>query len=205
MKHKIILEIKKVAAEIEQSNSFNTKHYKELLSDLYDRLVVLDYLEDNIKSLVETKDDQIEFGNIADDNEEELVEEVPALEVEPEEIVEESKIEAVEDESAEKLKRLREFEENLESVGEREVKKSLHDELKKNSINIGLNDRIAFVKVLFDGNQQDFNRVLSQVNSYNTLDEVRDFIDNYVRPDHNWEDHLEYSERFVGIIESKFE
>ena len=40
-------------------------------------------------------------------------------------------------------------------------KKSLNDTL-QGDIQIGLNDRIAFVKNLFDGSQEDFNRVVSQ-------------------------------------------
>ena len=40
------------------------------------------------------------------------------------------------------------------------TKKSLNDKLSQTQLQIGLNDRIAFVKHLFDGNQSDFNRVL---------------------------------------------
>jgi len=39
--------------------------------------------------------------------------------------------------------------------------KSLNDKLAKN-VQIGLNDRIAFVKKLFDGDQENYNRVVSQ-------------------------------------------
>ena len=84
-------------------------------------------------------------------------------------------------------------------------KLSLHEELKKNHIQIGLNDRIAFVKRLFDGNQQDFHRVLSQVNTFATIDEVKEFIDTMVRPEHNWDNQEEYAERFMDIIEVRFQ
>ena len=44
-------------------------------------------------------------------------------------------------------------------------KKSLNESFVQSNIQIGLNDRIAFVKHLFEGSQEDFNRVLSQLNT----------------------------------------
>lgn len=203
MKHKIILEIKKLASEIEQSNSFNTAHYKEMLKNLHDKFVVLEYLEKNIQGLIdESVEDHIEFGDIKEERKVEDIKSVEEKSLEEEVVADKvEEIEPVDD----RLEKLRALEETIDAVGNKEVKKSLNEELKKNVVNIGLNDRIAFVKILFDGNQQDFNRVLSQVNSFNTIDELRDFIDNYVKPDHNWDEYEEYSQRFIEIIESKFE
>ena len=82
-------------------------------------------------------------------------------------------------------------------------KKSLNDTLQAN-IQIGLNDRIAFVKNLFEGNQGDFNRVVSQLNTLKTEKEARKFISKMVKPDYNWTDKEEYEERFMSIIERKF-
>lgn len=82
-------------------------------------------------------------------------------------------------------------------------KKSLNDTLQAN-IQIGLNDRIAFVKNLFEGNQGDFNRVVSQLNTLKTEKEAKKFINKMVKPDYNWTDKEEYEERFMSIIERKF-
>ena len=82
-------------------------------------------------------------------------------------------------------------------------KKSLNDALQSN-IQIGLNDRIAFVKNLFEGNQGDFNRVVSQLNTFKTEKEAKKFINKMVKPDYNWTDKEEYEERFMSIIERKF-
>ncbi len=82
-------------------------------------------------------------------------------------------------------------------------KKSLHDKLQSN-IQIGLNDRITFVKNLFDGNQEDFNRVISQLNTFKTEKEARKFINKMVKPDYNWAENKELEERFMAIIERKF-
>jgi len=83
-------------------------------------------------------------------------------------------------------------------------KKTLNDQLIKNTIQVGLNDRIAFVNHLFNFNQQDFNRVLSQLNSFKTEYEAKDFINNKVRVDYDWTGKEEYQERLITLIERKF-
>ena len=80
---------------------------------------------------------------------------------------------------------------------------SLNDTLTKN-IQIGLNDRIAFVKNLFDGSQEDFNRVLSQLNSFKTEKEAIKFINKMVKPDYSWGEQEEFETRFMEIIQRKF-
>ncbi len=82
-------------------------------------------------------------------------------------------------------------------------KKSLNDKI-RNDIQIGLNDRIAFVKNLFGGSQEDFNRVVSQLNSFKTEKEAKKFINKMVKPDYNWADNEEIEQRFMSIVERKF-
>ena len=83
--------------------------------------------------------------------------------------------------------------------------RSLNDRLKK-GINIGLNERLAYIKHLFDGNTADYNRVLSQLNTFNSLEEARKFVEKIVKPDYNhWEGKEEYEERFMAHIENKFD
>ena len=81
---------------------------------------------------------------------------------------------------------------------------SLNDRLNK-GINIGLNDRIAFEKRLFGGSPDDFNRVLSQLNTFDTFEEAKGFIEDFVKPDYdNWNGKEEYETRFLEIVEKKF-
>lgn len=81
---------------------------------------------------------------------------------------------------------------------------SLNDRLSKGII-IGLNDRIAFMSNLFANSSEDYNRVLSQLMTFGTFAEAKDFIDNMVKPDYNnWEGKEEYAERFMEIIEKRF-
>ena len=82
--------------------------------------------------------------------------------------------------------------------------RSLNDALFKNNIQVGLNDRIAFVKHLFDGSQEDFNRVISQLNSFKTEKEAKKFVNKLVKPDYDWNSKEEFEERLINLIERKF-
>lgn len=82
--------------------------------------------------------------------------------------------------------------------------RSLNDALFKNNIQVGLNDRIAFVNHLFDGSQQDFNRVISQLNSFKTEEEAKNFIEEFVKPDYDWSAKEEFEQRLIDLIERKF-
>jgi hypothetical protein len=86
---------------------------------------------------------------------------------------------------------------------ENATKKSLNDKL-HGDIQIGLNDRIAFVKNLFGGSQEDFNRVVSQLNTFKTEKEAKKFINKMVKPDYDWSEKEEYEERFMTIVGRKF-
>ncbi|GAA4892371.1 hypothetical protein GCM10023311_16060 [Flaviramulus aquimarinus] len=84
-------------------------------------------------------------------------------------------------------------------------KKSLNDALKIGGLNIGLNDKIAFIKHLFDGKSEDYDRVLSQLNTFTSYHNAKNFIVNMVKPDYNnWARKEEFEERFMEIIEAKF-
>ncbi|WP_051285245.1 hypothetical protein [Aequorivita capsosiphonis] len=82
--------------------------------------------------------------------------------------------------------------------------KSLNDSVNK-GLNIGLNDRLAFIKHLFEGQVEDYTRVLSQINTMENYEEAQSFIKGKVKPDYNyWMDKEVYSERFMHIIEKRF-
>jgi len=82
--------------------------------------------------------------------------------------------------------------------------KNLNDALGK-GLKIGLNDRLAFIKNLFDESPQDYQRVISQISVYESFEEAQDFIENFVKPEYNsWEGKETYEERFYKIIEQNF-
>lgn len=84
-------------------------------------------------------------------------------------------------------------------------KKSLNDKLKNGGFNIGLNDKIAFIKHLFEGKSEDYERVMSQLNSFESFANAQEFLINIVKPDYNnWENKEEFEVRFIQILESRF-
>lgn len=85
------------------------------------------------------------------------------------------------------------------------AKKSLNDKLKSGGLHIGLNDKLAFIKHLFNGEVADYDRVLSQLNTTTSFKEAENLIQNVVKPDYNnWKDKEEFETRFMEILESKF-
>ncbi len=80
-----------------------------------------------------------------------------------------------------------------------------HVEKVTKGITIGLNDRVGFVNHLFGGSNEDFNRVLSQLNTFDTFQDAKNFIDDLVKPDYNeWKGKEDFEERFLEVVENKF-
>ncbi len=81
---------------------------------------------------------------------------------------------------------------------------SLNEKL-AHGISIDLNDRIGFVKNLFGNSDEDYNRVLNQLITYDNFEEARNFIEDMVKPDYgDWQGKEDYEQRFIEIIEKKF-
>ena len=84
-------------------------------------------------------------------------------------------------------------------------KTSLNETLKSAAFHIGLNDRLAFVNHLFENNNEDYDRVISQLNTMDSFEEITDFLENIIKPDYNnWDGKEDYETRFLEIIEQKF-
>jgi hypothetical protein len=81
---------------------------------------------------------------------------------------------------------------------------SINERFAQGSINFGLNDRIAFVKHLFGNDMNDFNRVVSQLNTFEDFQEAEQFIENMVKPDYDWQQKEEYEMRFKNRIRQRF-
>ena len=82
--------------------------------------------------------------------------------------------------------------------------KSLNDKHAKD-FQIGLNDKLAFVKHLFNNSMEDYTRVLSQLNTIDTEERSIAFINNMVKPEYNnWEGKEEYEARLITLIERRF-
>lgn len=86
------------------------------------------------------------------------------------------------------------------SVAQTPVTTHSHKEIK-----VDLNDKLAFVKHLFNNSMEDYNRVLSQLGTIDTEERSVSFIVNMVKPDYNnWVGKEEYEARFMTAIIRKF-
>ena len=81
---------------------------------------------------------------------------------------------------------------------------SLNDKLVGSSIQVGLNDRIAFVNKLFNFSQSDFNKVLSRLNECSSKEEALKYFQYQVKPNYNWKGKEDLEDRLVYLIERKF-
>jgi hypothetical protein len=106
--------------------------------------------------------------------------------------------------SESKPKKEKEQPEKPEKIKDSARQKSLNDKLTKN-IQIGLNDRISLTKHLFGDNANDYNRVVSQVTTLSSYKEAQEFILHQVKADYNWEGKEVYLERFLMLIEKRFD
>lgn len=224
MKKKLEVELTNIAHQILR---FNGKEdidtIYSLSKKLYEKLTILKFVEDNfgeLQSEIGKGDIEKKFVELAnsflDDNrqipesnphKEDIM--TPGMDTIKDIVKEMPKEESLEDILSDTLpdpifiKRDAEIispsEADLKLMNEQR-KKSLNDKF-KGAINIGLNDRIAFVKHLFDNNNEDYNRVLSQLNSLNSENEKKSFINQMVKPDHNnWQGKEEYEARFLELI-----
>jgi len=92
-----------------------------------------------------------------------------------------------------------------ELIQKEDKSKSLNDRFGKSDIKVDLNNRLAFVKHLFNGSMEDYNRVLSQLNTIDSEERTVAFIVNMVKPDYNqWTGKEEYEERFMEVISRRF-
>mgnify|MGYP000996931707 CR=1 FL=1 len=82
---------------------------------------------------------------------------------------------------------------------------SLNDRFSK-EIQIGLNDKLAFIQRLFFGSESEYNRVLQHLNQLHSLEEAAQYIQQQVKPTYNnWKGKEEYEERFLHLILRRFE
>ena len=246
---------------LEKDRTFETVSVKKLVGELYEKLSVLEYLENQLECNQETQQEEsLDSKSFREENWFTEPEPVPQPEhkedlIEPlmekikdivaqmpkeseridsllEDLIPKTEGSAPVEDNGPKTEKpskndLEEFAANYQQMPEFERKpsetfppsnagqaasknftesraKPLNETINK-GLNIGLNDRLAFVKHLFGGQSEDYTRVLSQINTMESFDEAHKFLTNNVKPDYNnWDNKEEYSERFMAIIEKRF-
>ena len=58
---------------------------------------------------------------------------------------------------------------------------------------------------MFENNNEDYDRVMSQLTTMDSFEEISDFIENIIKPDYNnWDGKEDYENRFLETISQKF-
>jgi len=92
-----------------------------------------------------------------------------------------------------------------DSVVEKEHHRNLNDRFSR-GLQVDLNDRLAFIKHLFDDSSNDYQRAISQIATLQTWEHAQKFILEMIKPDYNdWEGKEEYEVRFLKIVENNFQ
>jgi hypothetical protein len=90
-------------------------------------------------------------------------------------------------------------------LNDKEKHKNLNDKFSK-GLQIDLNDRLAFIKHLFDQNTQEYQRAISQIVTLQSWEHAQKFILEMIKPDYNqWEGKEQYETRFLKIVENNFQ
>ncbi len=264
MKNKLLAELKELATKILQITDQNSASALKLKAkDLYEKLTILDFTEENLASFsvqtssktevkfeeiktetinlkesyasekqeivkaVKEKDEYLPDGTEFNDSEsiiepntekiKDIVAQMPPETQEVDFIVDKiistnGAVKKSENTSENNKKDFRDIGVDYDNLPnfqpvkqqDKERPRSVNDRLKK-GINIGLNERLAFIRHLFDGKAADYNRVVSQLNTFSSIEESRKFIRLVVKPDYkNWVGKEEFEKKFMELVENKF-
>lgn len=228
MKKKLKQELRKLSTEIITSDDLeNVSELYESAKGLYEKLTVLKYIEEKLhdvevdvsKNVIAAKFEKMANAVLSanssvpesNPHEEDLI--VPGMDT-IKDIVSEMPESTVQvDEMLDDFLARPEYMKNDKDLfmprsGDvaREARvKSLNDKLAETHLKVDLNNRLAFVKHLFNGSTEDYNRVLSQLNTIDTEERSISFVRNMVKPDYNnWAGKEEYEERFMELIIRRF-
>ena len=89
-------------------------------------------------------------------------------------------------------------------LGLDQERENVNDQFAK-SLSIDLNDRLAFIKELFNDDKINYERVISQIITFESWSEVTKFLNTQVKIEYNnWEGKEEVVERFLYILKNNF-
>ena len=76
-------------------------------------------------------------------------------------------------------------------------------EKRKPDFKIDLNDRVAFTKVLFNGDQDELKAAVDKLNSFKDLEGARQYLSE-IYYQKNWRKNDEIAQRLWNLVENKF-
>ncbi|MDL1913936.1 MAG: hypothetical protein FDW93_05345 [Bergeyella sp.] len=85
-----------------------------------------------------------------------------------------------------------------------EVKKvPLLSSVKISGIKLDLNDKISFCRILFSGDQEEFDEVIEKINAFHSAEEAKVFF-SVLYHEKRWEKADDYAQRLWTLVENKF-
>jgi len=228
MKKKLKEELRKLSTDIITSRDMNTiGELYESAKNLYEKLAVLRFIEEKLnhvevdgsKNVIAAKFEKManavlsENSSVPESNphEEDIM--IPGIDTIKDMVSEMPGDIPVDEVLAEFLAKPEYMKNDKElfmpqedTAARKEIKtKSLNEKVTHKQLKVDLNNRLAFVKHLFNGSTEDYNRVLSQLNTIDSHERSVSFIKNMVKPDYaHWAGKEEYEERFMFLIERRF-
>lgn len=220
MREKVIEHIRLLAEELLETNQLNDPIQLKLrLREMYEKAVLLEYLQKEMPEQVITKTEEVhEIINISFETtkEEITISDLEVVKISENQYEEEDdvpifipKFDAVIEDFTLKKEfedafSLDDAEKLLEAKPVQQKQVSLHDKLSSNTIQVGLNDRIAFVNNLFNFSQSDFNKVLFYLNDCKTKEDALQYVNYNLKPKYNWKGKEDLVDRLLALIDRKF-
>lgn len=197
----LLSELKQIAQSIlDHEDSINLAELELRLRALQKKITILEYQQQKNLTEAQSKVEPIEL-----DNSKQIIQEPIPSELAPQEDVTSSLESLFANSISDPVFVKKENPISTTSESTEENSKNLNDILGK-GLKVGLNDRLAFIKNLFNGSVEEYQRVISQIQTYDELEEAQNFIENLIKPDYNyWEGKESFESRFIKIIEQNFD
>jgi hypothetical protein len=177
---------------IKNAEGFN-KDFCEDLETNFDQPADISKTQPSSESTKLKFNDREELPSIMDETIKEIVKEVPETKT------------SIADLFLENSEELSFERKEVETANEKGIQKSLNDNFSK-GLKVDLNDRLAFIKHLFDQNTKDYQRAISQIATLQSWEHAQKFILEIIKPDYNfWEGKEQYEIRFLKIVENNFQ
>lgn len=69
---------------------------------------------------------------------------------------------------------------------------------------VGLNDKFAFIKGLFNNSVESFEKALTDLNACNTYSEAKHLVDHQLAKHYDWHQKPELHEQFLNVVKKRF-
>ena len=228
MKRKLKEELVKLCTEIITSNeTTDIPQLYETAKELYEKLAVMKYIEEKLsdieidvtKNVLAAKFEMMANAVINENrlvpennpHEEDII--TPGIETIKDMVSEmptSEEVEKIFTEFVAKTEKIKQDKEWLapeieDKNGSDTQVKSLNDTFSPKELRFALNDRLAFIKHLFEGNAEHFDKAVAHLNTIDTEERSMAFINNLVKPEYKqWEEKVDYEKRFVAQIKKRF-